>query len=165
MKRGFSIIEIVVAAALLSIALFALVGAGRLAVNILHQKTLEAEANFLLEEGVETIRILRDQGWTANIAPLVPAAVYYPAFDPIPSRWRIVPSDPGLIDGLFTRTVIFNDVYRRNSDDDIIDVSSPDPKTLDPGTKKVTVTVSWTARAGHIGQKSISTYIANVFEN
>ncbi len=108
------------------------------------------------------MRILRDRGWTENIAPPLSGTPYYPVFS---INWKLVVDDPGPVDGVFTRTIIFGDVYRRNSDDDIVDVSSPDEKTLDPNIKKATVTVTWKAADGTDRQETMSTYFANIFQN
>ena len=116
-------------------------------------------AVFLAQEGIETTRTIRDISWSGHIAPLTTGQAYYIT----PSNyWGIVAPNPGLIDGIFTRTVVFDSVYRRDSDKDIVDASSPDPKTIDPGTKKVTVSVSW----GTQGRKrTATTYITDLLQN
>lgn len=162
MRRGYSLIEIVVAVALVMTFVSSVVAASHFELRAVHESARRGKAAFLLEEGLEAVRILRDRGWSDNIAPLVSGTVYYPVFS---INWKVVSADPGPIDGLFTRTVTFGDVYRRDADSDIVDVSSGDPKTLDPGTRQVMVTVSWPGPGGAAHQESIATYLANIFQN
>lgn len=162
MRRGYSLIEIVVAVGLVLAFVSSVVAASHFELRAVHESARRGKAAFLLEEGLEAVRILRDRGWSDNIALLVSGQTYYPVFS---INWKVVSADPGPIDGLFTRTVVFGDVWRRDADSDIVDVSSGDPKTLDPGTRQVTVTVSWPGSGGAVRQESISTYLANIFQN
>jgi hypothetical protein len=112
---------------------------------------------YLLEEGVEAVRYLRDAGYTTNITPLIGAGVRY--LDPSASGWTVTGTSTPIF-GQFTRTITLENVYRRNADDDIVDVSSADLKTLDPGTARLTVTVSWNGWS-----ESVTTYVANLYAN
>lgn len=136
-------IEIIIATGVIGITFFALIGVAQIAFRVVRESTEDSRANFLLEEGIEAVRALRDASWDASIAPLISGTVYYPVYDPTQQGWALQTADPGLIDGLFSRTIVFGGVYRRNSDDDIVDVSSPDPKTLDAGTRLITVRLGW----------------------
>lgn len=140
-SHGFGIVEIVVAAAVITVAFFALTAGVRLSLKGLQKSTEEAQANFLLEEAIEAVRSLRDESWGGYIASVATSTTYYPVFSN--GRWSLVSTNPGLIDGTFARTVVFGDVWRRNTDDDIVDAASPDPKTVDPGTKRVVARVTW----------------------
>jgi len=162
MRRGYSLIEIAVAIALVMAFVSSIVAASHFELKAVNESARKGKAAFLLEEGLEAVRILRDRGWSDNIGPLVSGSTYYPVFS---INWKVVATDPGLIDGLFTRTVVFDDVWRRNSDSDIVDVSSGDAKTLDPNTKQVTVTVSWPGPGGAAREESIATYLTNIFQN
>lgn len=142
-RTGFGLIEIVVAVAIISISFFALAGVSQIALRVVHKSTEETRANFLLEEGIEIVRLLRDETWTGNIDSLSVSTVYYPVYNTGLNEWQLSTTNPGAIDGIFTRTISFANVYRRDSDDDIVDPASPDPKTVDGGTREVTITVSW----------------------
>ncbi len=114
------------------------------------------QAAFLGEEGLEAARIIRDNGWTANIASLTPGAGLYLYFDG--ATWKAT-STPAFIDQTFERKVVFDDVYR-DGDQNIVSSGG----TLDANIKKVTVFVAWSAR-GATTTRSLSTYLANVFRN
>lgn len=162
MKAGFSVVEIIVAGALLTAFAAGIIAASHYELKAVDESAKLGKAAFLLEEGIEAVRIMRDRGWTANIADLVSSTNYYPVFS---INWKLQTTDPGLIDNVFSRTVVFEDVYRKNADDDIVDISSSDPKTIDPNTRKITATVGWKAADGTSRQESLSTYVANIFQN
>lgn len=162
MKQGFGIIEIIFAIALISISLFALMHASNTAFVLVDENAREKKAVFILEEGVETVRILRDVSWSKNIAPLVNATPHYLTLN---TPWGLTTVNPGPIDGVFDRTIVFEEVYRKDSDDDIVDQGAADPKTLDPNTRKVTVSVTWNASSGGQKTRTITTYISNLFSN
>ena len=152
-KSGFSILEIVIATAIISISLFSLMAVSRISLEIVQQSANRVKAGFLLEEGVEAIKILRDSGWSANIAPLSAGAVYYLDFNN--NTWQATTTNI-YIDGILERSFRIEDVYR-DSNDDIASFGF-----LDSGTKKVSVSVSWKEKTGTT-TKSISTYITNLF--
>ncbi len=161
--KGFGLVEIVVAAAVIAVTFFALTAGVRMSFKGLQESAEEAQANFLLEETVEVVRSLRDESWGGYIVPVATSTTYYPVFSN--GRWSLVSTDPGLIDGTFTRAVVFEDVWRRNTDDDIVDSTSPDPKTFDPGTKRMTARVTWGGASGAARSREFVTYIANIFGN
>ncbi len=155
-RRGSILIEGVVAAGLtLTVIMGAITSFSylyRLAIN----NTANTQAAFLEEEGLEVARILRDNGWAANIASQASGARVYLYFNG--TTW-IATSTKMYIDNTFERAIIFADVYR---DSNKVIVSSDG--TLDPQTKKVTASVAWSAR-GVTTTRSLSTYLANVFNN
>lgn len=159
-KKGFGLIEIVVASAIVSISLFALIGASHAAFRAVDKSLMQKRAEFLAEEGVEAVKVLRDSGWSTYIDPLVSGTTYYPLFNSSTNTWSLSTTNPGAIDGIFTRTIVFGDIYRRNSDQDIIDISDPSPKTIDSGTMLVTSRVTWEAK-----EVKILTYVTNIFQN
>lgn len=162
MKEGFSMVEIIVAGALLTAFVAAILAASHFELKAVDESARLGKAAYILEEGLEAVRIMRDRSWTSNIAVFSSGTTYYPLFS---INWKLQTTDPGAIDGVFTRTIILEEVYRRNSDDDIVDISSLDPKTVDPNTRKVTATVTWKAADGTSRSESISTYVANIFQN
>lgn len=163
-SSGFGLIEIVVSIGVVAVVLFSIAQASRLAHRVIAKSQRETQAQFLIEEGVEAMKILRDAGWAAHIAPLSGSAIYYPTFDTSINGWRMLQANPEPIGGVFTRIITVEPVYRRNSDDDIVDISSPDPKTIDPGTRKVTVRVSWSEAATSTLREGV-TYISDIHQN
>jgi hypothetical protein len=161
---GFGLVEIAVAIGIVTTVLFVTAQASQLAHRVMVKNARETQAQFLLEEGAEIMKILRDTGWTAHIAPFISGTLYYPVFDATTHSWRGTLDNPGQIQGIFTRTVKVETVYRRNSDDDIVDFSSPDPKTLDAGTRKTTIRVSL-SEAGTNAIREVVTYISDLHQN
>lgn len=139
-KNGFGLLEIIIAVAIITGSLVALAEVSALAVRLTQTALVEHQAIFLVEEGAENARLKRDTDWATLLAS----------------------AGTETIDNM-TRATLIEDVYRRDSDDDIVPASSPDPKTLDPDTKKIMVTVSWEGREGTMNT-SLSAYLTNLFE-
>jgi len=120
----------------------------------MEQSTKSIQVAFLLEEGMETVKIIRDSSWN-NINNLTTGNTYFLEF--LNHDW-IATSTNTYIDGKFERSFVIENVYRDINDDIIVSGG-----TLDINTKKTTVSVSW-----HNGKststKSISAYLTNFHE-
>lgn len=166
--KGFGLIEILIAVAILSASLITLTATAQISFRIMKDSLERTQASFLAEEGVEVVRILRDTSWLAHIAPHTIEAVYYPVFSTTTTEWTLTATPPSLISNLFTRTVVFYDVYRRDSDSEIVDKNSADQKTLDPDTRQISSRVEWETGSGeNITARNVEmdTYITNIFQN
>ena len=138
------------------LALFALAMISRGIIVARQQATLALQANFLLEEGAEAIRFIRDDGWTDNISGL--SGTNYRAFDADTgtSTWQ-VSETPETI-GIFTRSFTVSTVKRDTNDD--ISGSGSD----DPNTRKFDVVVTWPGRAA-TSTRIVSFYLTNYFND
>lgn len=150
-NRGIALVEILVASAILTGALLVILTSVQKSVELSRQSVEKLQASFLLEEGAEAVKIIRDGGWS-GITTLSTANTYYIDYSS---------STPSLTTTLtkidqFTRTITVSDVYR-DSNDDIANSG-----TLDSGTRKITVTVTWTSERG-ILTEALSFYISNIF--
>lgn len=150
-RNGFGLVEIVVVTAVVTTALFALLQAESLAVRLLRNEKDNLEATILAGEALEAVNALRNESWTQNILPLANGTAYYPIIEN--GKWKLSTINPGPINGRYTSTVIFNQVFRDAADD--ITPSG----TLDSNTRGVKAVVSWTAKS-----KDLSTYITNFRE-
>lgn len=162
-KRGIGIVEIIIGTGIITISLVGVVVAFNLHFQAGIQNTKKIQATFLSEEGIEIMQFLRDSNWTIGIGTLATDTPYHFAYNGL--VWELTTSD-AFIDDVFDRTIEIHDVYRRDSDDDIIDVSSADPKTLDPDIKHVTSSVSWEVKKGSIistSTESLEIYLVNIF--
>src|SRR6185436_2799608 len=92
--------------------------------------TAQIQASYLLEEGQEAARFLRDSSWSSNMASLAPGSPYYLSFSTTTSTWT-VSATPSLVDGMFARRLVVSSVSR-NSSSDIVTTGG----TLDPQTKR-----------------------------
>ena len=155
-SRGFVLVEAIVAVSVVSVVLLSLSGVAIFLSRASSNNTAKIQAAFLAEEGIEAVRILRDNGWSLKIASLDPDTAYYLAY--VGGTWNAT-TDVTLIDSTFERTFVLENVYR-NSSYDIVSTGG----TLDPNTKKVTVSVSWSP-SGLTSTKSFSTYLANIFND
>lgn len=151
------IIEILIVITIMTVAFTALLLAAtyylRNGILVSHQ----SQALFLLDEGVEAMRYLRDDSFTSNISPLIGTGPFY--IEPTTNTW-VATSTNNLILGRFTRVVELVPVFRKNADDDIVPALSADPSHLDPDTTQLTVMVSWGT-----GSLETTTYITNLYDN
>lgn len=145
-------VEVLVAISIITISVLATTTVVQKSIYVSRQAFHTAQAAFLLEEGAESVRILRDNNWT-NISSLVPGTNYYPVFSS--NTWTL--STTANTVGIFTRKVTIASVNRDNTTKDIASVG-----TDDPGTKLVTVTVSW-LEGGTTIVKTLQFYIINIF--
>lgn len=160
LQHGFGLIELLVATSVISVSLFALVAVIQASFQVTSVSGVKARAEFLAEEGVEVVKILRDNSWSSNIATLATSTPYYPVFATSTGVWSLATVSPALIDNTYTREVIIDDVYRRDSDSDIVASTSPDSKSLDAGTREVTSRVLWGSDSLQFGA-----YITDLFSN
>lgn len=148
-------VEVMVAVAIVAASIFTCIFVSNRAVFIARQSVYTTQASFLLEEGAEVVRIVRDNAWT-NISGLTVGTDYYPNFTG--GTWTLSSTSPNPSQtGIYTRTVAVAAVNRDNITADISATG-----TDDPGTKMVTVTVSW-PEGGTTLSKSLKFYISNIF--
>lgn len=154
--RGFTMVEAVVTIAISVGVLLSAIGAFTLTMHSALTNTARVQAAFLEEEGLEAVRILRDNSWSTNIAPQSNATPTYLAYNG--TTW-VATSTNTYVDGAFERKVQFGSVSR-----DVNQNIVASGGTVDTNIRKVTVTVSWrqgTATSTH----SLSTYLTNVLNN
>lgn len=155
-RRGSILVEAVIGSAVFLTVLLALVSAFTTAVKTAAGNTEKIQAAFLAEEGMEIIRLLRDNGWSANIASHPSGEVFYLSFDG--TAWQATSAN-GYIDGKFERKASLHDVYRDGSKNIVSSGGS-----LDAETKRAAVSISWLS-AGATTTKSLETYLTNIFKN
>lgn len=154
-KKGIGLVEIIIGSAIILVVAVALVQSYNTYILYALGNQNNTRANFLLEEGVETLILLRDESWTSNISTLQNGVNYYLYFNG--TNWRST-TTPQYIDSDFVRSFSLDAVNRDTNDD--ISASG----TLDPNIKKATVTVSYFQGHGTT-TKSVSTYITNLYAN
>ena len=155
MKEGLGLLEVVIASAIFSIFIFGMMSVFSLSLNASNDNIKKTKAIFLLEEGVEATRILRDLSWSSNIATLTTGFDYFLIFSS--NVWDTTTTNT-FIDNDFERKVVLNDVYRDGNDD----IASSG--VIDPDIMEVVVSVSWLGRKGTT-TRSVSTYMTNFLQN
>lgn len=154
---GFSLVEIVIGAALVLLIYAGLVKLYNYYISNSLDSTRYVQASFLLEEGVEALKTMRDYGWNTEIAPLAIGTSYRLGWDVGQSRWTAT-SSASLIDG-FDRTFVLGAVYRDGSSN-----ITTAGGALDPSARLVTVSVAW-PRRGATTTRTLQTYIFNIRGN
>ncbi len=150
---GFSLVEIIVASAIISLSLVSIISLSGQSIGFSNQSLNIYSASTLLEEGAEAVRTIRDNGWS-NISSLSTSTVYYPIFSTSTNSWSLSATSSNV--GIFTRTVSIASVLRSSTS------SIASSGTNDPNTKLITITVSWSEISGTI-TKTLSFYLTNIF--
>lgn len=155
--KGAGIVEAIVAISVASIAFASLLTAGAYFIRGGLFATDQAQALFLLDESVEVVRFLRDDSYSMNITPLIGAGPMH--LVPSTHHWSATTTH-SLVHGRYTRTIEIEEVYRRNSDDDIVPASSAEAKYVDPGTVLLTIHIAWGG-----GALESATFVTDLYEN
>lgn len=147
-------VEVLIAVSIITASILSAMAVAQKSIYVSRQAFHSTQASFLLEEGAEAVRVLRDNAWT-NISSLTPNTNYYPTFSGGTWTLSLTPNTVGI----FTRTATIATVNRDNTTKDISGTG-----TNDPGTKLVTVTVSW-VEGGTTVTKTLQFYIMNIFSS
>lgn len=160
-RQGFGLLEIVIASGLVAGSLLALVAVFLLAQSTVELSGQKLQAVFLLEEGLEVARHLRDSSWNQNIALLSPDTDYYLSFDPALAKWTVASSASAPLAGLFARSFRIENVSR----DGAANIEAVyNPVNNDPDTKKIIMKVAWTFK-GQGKLLTLETYFTDLFDN
>ena len=149
--KGFMMVEILVATSIIVVSVLVAMSVAQKSISLSRQSVRQAQAAFLLEEGAETTRIVRDNAWS-NISGLTVSTDYYPFFSG--GTWTL-DATPSQV-GIFTRKVVFSSAYR-DLNQDLASSGTEDDKM-----RLVTVTVSWTD-SGRTFSKTLQFYLADIF--
>jgi len=152
-KTGLSIVELVIAVAIITLFLAALVFAFSSFLKLAFSNVKSVKAAFILEETIEVVKFLRDASWEDNIAPPSAGAYYFLNFTR--NSWTISSSNT-FVGSIFERKFKFEDVSR-DSNGKIVETGG----TTDPGTKKLIAEVSWWS-GNATTTRTASTYITNI---
>ena len=129
---GQSVIEILVAIGISAIVLPAIYLGLLSSRQGKYQNQQYTLANHLLSQTIEATKIVREAGWTSFALN----GTYYPAVSG--NSWVLLPGTE--VVGEFTRSLVIADVFRDSSGN-----ITPSGGVVDPSTKLVTTTISWTA--------------------
>ena len=154
-SRGISIIEIVVAAAIIATAVVGISGAWQLYIKVSNISAEYAQAANLTEEAGEALDIMRDMSWNSNISPLSLGTTYYLYWN---GQSYTATTTPQIINSTYLRTIVLSSINR----DANYNIASSG--TLDPNTKLATITVTISGNASTT-LAQLQTLIHNVFNN
>ena len=151
-----SIVEIVIGASIIAVALVVLVNSYTLTARYALSDTKVLKAAMLSEEGVEILKFMRDSGFAANIASLTNGTTYRFSWDG--AEWTST-SVHSWIDGRFDRTFVLSAV-NRDASNNVVSSGG----TSDSGSRKATISVAWKENTGTT-TKTIEMYLFDVFNN
>jgi len=134
--RAQSLIEVVVAMAVITGLAIALVTMSLFSQKTAREATNTTQASKLAQENIEQVRIFRDRQGYSAFSSVSDGCHTLGTSNPDPSTWSFSPSFDCLTGTGETKTLDKTDFYRKIK---IESVSA---------TKKVTVTVSWTDSSG-----------------
>lgn len=151
-KSGFGIVEVIVAAAIISLALAGMAVLGNFALRIQSHLKQNLIATNLAIEAIEATRAVKEESW-ANFSVLGLDIPYHPEKIGPPAKWVMVGGAQN-ING-FSRQIVFSQVLR-DMDDDIVESGG----IPDSNTRKITVIISWFER-GQSYQVVLNSYSTN----
>jgi Tfp pilus assembly protein PilV len=152
-NKGFILIEAIIGVSILAFSLLGVISVGQAFLRLSFQSFQTTQASFLLEEGEEATRALRDESWN-NIGNLTVGTKYYLNFSG--GKWS-TSTAISKIDNIYYRYVTISNVNRDNTTADIVNSGG----TLDIGTKKITTTVTWNTSMG-TSTKTAMVYLTNI---
>ena len=132
-NRGLSVVELIVASAIILIIFVALIASTNLYYSSAFTTLRDVEATYITEEGMEIVRYLKDQNWS-KIGQLSTTTTYYLIWTGTDYATTTVPT---YTSDFFLRRVTVADV-KRDGNSDIATVG-----TYDPETKRITVTTTY----------------------
>ncbi len=147
---GQSLIELIIAIGVAAVILPALFFGFMTSTQSKAQETQSLQANALMNEGLEAARAVREANWS-NIAT---NGDYHPVI--VTNSWTLVAGTE--IINQYTRIVNIADVSRDSNGNVVLSGG-----TVDPSTKKITVTISWTTP--YAAQVSTTIYLTRYLNN
>lgn len=154
-KKGFSIIEIVIASAIITTAGMFIIISIQAYINVSSKNSKLIQTALLFEETAEVLQYMRDTSWSSNIENLNLNTDYY-------LHWNgssySVTSTPNLYQNLYTRKFELNSI-ERDAGDNITTSGTNDPDTL-----KAIIKVSWPDKSTTT-EKQTEILIHNVYDN
>ncbi len=151
-STGSGLVEVVVAASILSVIAIAFIGSFTVLTRAHTKDMLTIKAELLAEEGLEALRLMKSAGWTTLSSMPVNTTRYLVVTSAAWSATTTVES----VDGAFWRSFKLYSVMR-NGTDDIVSSGG----TTDPNTLLAEVTVSWLYRNA-TSTVSYQTYVTNI---
>lgn len=151
LHSGQSLVELLIAIGLAAIILPALITAFVSSFEGKVQTEKRLEATTLLKETQEIVRSVREKGWSTFAVN----GTYHPTLSG--STWSLT-SGTTTVNG-FIQSIVISDVSRDDTTNAIVTTGG----TVDPSTKKVDITISWTEPIAN--QVASTSYVTRYLEN
>ncbi|OGI86094.1 hypothetical protein A3A01_01560 [Candidatus Nomurabacteria bacterium RIFCSPLOWO2_01_FULL_39_17] len=150
-QQGSLMVEVIVVVSIVTVSILVALTVAQKSIYLARQSLHHSQSAFLLEEGAEAVKVIRDNAWS-GISSLTLSTDYYLSFSGDTWTLSTTPSQVGA----FTRRIVFSSAYRDANQD-----LAPSG-TLDDQTRLVTVTVSWTEGAQTLS-KTLQFYLTDLF--
>jgi len=133
LKKGISVVEIIIGAAILTVVVTGVASAWQYYIKLSGEATRISQALLLTEEGAEALQHLRDTSWSEKIAPLAFETEYFLVWD---GNNYITTTTPTIINGSYHRSILLSTVKR-----DAITANISSVGDVDMGTRMVTMKI------------------------
>jgi prepilin-type N-terminal cleavage/methylation domain-containing protein len=157
-KKGFSVVEILVASAIIATIVTAVGGGWQIYLKTTRDANHFTMAANMTEEGTEAIQLMRDSSWTANIEPLSLGTTYDLYWDSLSSSYKATTSSQ-IFQNQYRRTITLSSV-ERDAWDNIVTSGG----TIDTKTRKVTMDIYLVSTTSKLLSES-ETLIHNTYAN
>jgi prepilin-type N-terminal cleavage/methylation domain-containing protein len=155
-KNGFSLVEVLIASAMISLVAFSLVTATSKGLELSDKALNQIKVNNIIEEGIEAVKTIRDTDWD-TIENLEIETDYYLRFETSSNLWELVELEVP-VDGIVNRKITFHNIERDANTDDIVASG-----TLDDGGRRVDISITYLYKEQTIN-KEASFYLFNLFD-
>ena len=166
--KGHLLLEALLAVFFLSIVSVSLLPAVNFLMQRSKQSQLDTDASLLVQEGIEaTYNVFLNINKFSEINSTNPGKSYELSLEPGADHdiWTLVndtgPRGEQITGTPFTREIVISDVYRKGSDGE--KTNHPND-SVDPGSKEVVVTVSWTDSLGRNQSVDAKLLVVNLTE-
>ncbi len=132
-KKGFSVIEIIVAAAIITTTVTIALSTFSSFFVLSQRAVARTQASLLAEETAEAFFILRDMGWDTYIAPLALGTTYYLSWN---GTAYSATTTPTITNQTYTQSITLSAVNRDNITANIGSTGS-----IDDNTRKMSISI------------------------
>lgn len=153
--KGISVIEVIIATTIITVSIISITMVYANLVTLSLQNTNKVQSVFLLEEGAEAVKTIRNNSWS-SINNLSTTTDYYLTWQN--NKWQSTTTS-SYIDNLFLRKFRVRNVYRDPVTLNIVSSGG----VLSNDTKIIDVEVAWKYK-GATTTKQNSFYIFNLYE-
>lgn len=150
-QSGVTLVEVLVGISIVAVTLIAIGFGVNAYVEARRELITETKSTYLVEEGYEIIRAIRDNDWN-TLEALTTGTTYYLA---VATTTIAISNSPEIIDSNYRRSFVPQAVYR-NGSDDIVTSTTPGA-TIDDGSRQIDVSV-----AGPNGTTTLSAILSNL---
>ena len=134
-ERGIGVVEVIVALGLIATAFAGVSAVMQFSIRTQRTLAMRQTADLLANEGLEVVRFERDSSLVTLWSRPVDTNLY-PDFSGMVAS--LTETDPGPVNGIYTRTIVLSRVYR----DAMGDIATMG--TEDTNARLATITVAWT---------------------